>query len=130
MTAASPTSGGDSQSIEQFVDKLIGPDVDAPEMKAALVRMMAPTLDVISGQKSGIDFLVENSGVDEPSVIDVLMALQSMPMPDVVTDRLIAVGFAQDDIHKVDIGVKRVAMALVGQHVGLLKPKCREGSAS
>ncbi|MGI9421395.1 MAG: hypothetical protein ACR2RA_26500 [Geminicoccaceae bacterium] len=90
---------------------------------------MAPTFDVISGKKSGIDFLVEDSGVDEKSVIDVLIALQSMPMPKVVIRRLAAVGFAQDDIPKVDIGVKRVAMALVGQHVGFLKPKRSEGAA-
>ena len=120
MTATSAPNGHEPLSIEEFVDRLIGPGVDAPEIKATLVRMMAPTLDVIYGKRTGIDFIVEDSGVDERTVIDVLWALQSMPMPEVVVRRLAVHGFAQEDIPKVIIGVKRVAMALVSQHSGLL----------
>jgi len=125
-SATSPHNRGDSPSIDEFVDGLIGVDVDAPELKAQLARLASPILDVITGNKSGIAHLVEESGVDERSVIDVLTALQCMPMPNVVAGWLRQVGFAQDDVPKIDIGIKRVAMALVGQHVGLL-PRSNQG---
>lgn len=119
MTAARHRHG-QARSIGDFVSELIGTDVDAPELKAQLASMVAPTFEVVSGEKSGITFLVENSGVDERSVIEVLCALQSMPMPDVVADYLQQVGFDRSDLGKIDIGVKRVAQALVQQHIGLL----------
>ena len=119
MPATNPPSG-DSPKIDEFVDRLIGPGVDAPEIKAVLLQMMTPTFDVIYGKRTGIDFIVDDSGVGERDVIDVLWALQSMPMPEVVVRRLAVHGFAQEDIPKVIIGVKRVAMAFVSQHSGLL----------
>lgn len=111
---------GHARSIGDFVSELIGTDVDAPELKAQLARMAAPTFEIICGDKSGITYLVEQSGVDERGVIEVLMALQSMPMPDAVADRLQQVGLERRDLGKIDIGVKRVAEALVSQHIGLL----------
>ncbi len=120
MTATGPHHAR-SRPIGDFVSELIGTDVDAPELKAQLARMVSPTFEVISGEKSGITFLAEHSGMYERSVIDVLMALENVPLPDVVADKLTTVGFDRDDISKIDIGVKRVAQFLVMQHCGVLR---------
>ena len=93
MTDASGQDGDRAPSIVQFVDQLIGPDVDAPEIKATLTEIASPIFDVLSGQKSGIAHIVEKSGIDEGTVIDVLLALETMPMPDAVAVQLIEHGF-------------------------------------
>ena len=45
-----PPNGDDAPSIEQFVDELIGTDVDAPEIKSRISQMLGLSIDVINGK--------------------------------------------------------------------------------
>ncbi len=79
------TSTGPRHNDAPSLDDL----VDAPELKAEIRKMLPPIFEVFSGAKSGVSYLVETSGVDEQSVIEVLVSLKDMPLLNAIADWLI-----------------------------------------
>lgn len=75
--------------------------------------------DLATGRKTAIAHIVEQSGVDESTVIEVLQALQNMTFPDVAFERLRRRGASPEQIFIAEIGVKDFAMAMILQHCGL-----------